>query len=141
MASETLASPDLLPADENATSSIHRSGHGTGDQACIDSTAGTGGQAFEFDATTAAPATALTEEALRFCCRLPEGMPIVLISVSDCCLFHDETNCGSTCLCLQSGGTTVPLERETVRFVDNFSAGTRGSASAESVRGRHPFPI
>lgn len=31
----------------------------------------------------------------------------------------------------QSGGTTVPLEHNTVRFVDNFSAGTRGSASAE----------
>lgn len=32
---------------------------------------------------------------------------------------------------VQSGGTTVPLEHNTVRFVDNFSAGTRGSASAE----------
>lgn len=30
-----------------------------------------------------------------------------------------------------SGGTTVPLENQTVRFVDNFSAGTRGSTSAE----------
>jgi len=30
-----------------------------------------------------------------------------------------------------SGGTTVPLETNTVRFVDNFSAGTRGSVSAE----------
>ncbi|KAH8337402.1 hypothetical protein KR059_009083 [Drosophila kikkawai] len=33
--------------------------------------------------------------------------------------------------CQYSGGTTVPLEHNTVRFVDNFSAGTRGSASAE----------
>lgn len=31
----------------------------------------------------------------------------------------------------QSGGTTVPLERNMVRFVDNFSAGTRGAASTE----------
>lgn len=31
----------------------------------------------------------------------------------------------------QSGGTTVPLEKNTVRFLDNFSAGTRGSISAE----------
>nr|CAG4641797.1 EOG090X085T [Eurycercus lamellatus] len=31
----------------------------------------------------------------------------------------------------KSGGTTVPLEQNTVRFIDNFSAGTRGSASAE----------
>jgi len=30
-----------------------------------------------------------------------------------------------------SGGTTVPLELNTVRFVDNFSSGARGSASAE----------
>ncbi|XP_046642161.1 phosphopantothenate--cysteine ligase-like [Daphnia pulicaria] len=32
---------------------------------------------------------------------------------------------------ITSGGTTVPLEKNTVRFIDNFSAGTRGSASAE----------
>lgn len=32
---------------------------------------------------------------------------------------------------ITSGGTTVPLERNTVRFIDNFSLGTRGSASAE----------
>ncbi|ORX38493.1 putative phosphopantothenate-cysteine ligase [Kockovaella imperatae] len=30
-----------------------------------------------------------------------------------------------------SGGTTVPLEANTVRFLDNFSAGTRGATSAE----------
>jgi len=32
---------------------------------------------------------------------------------------------------ITSGGTTVPLEQNTIRFIDNFSAGTRGSASAE----------
>ena len=30
-----------------------------------------------------------------------------------------------------SGGTTVPLERRTVRFLDNFSGGQRGARSAE----------
>lgn len=30
-----------------------------------------------------------------------------------------------------SGGTTVPLENNTVRFIDNFSAGKRGASSAE----------
>lgn len=30
-----------------------------------------------------------------------------------------------------SGGTTVPLERHCVRFIDNFSGGTRGALSAE----------
>ena len=33
--------------------------------------------------------------------------------------------------CVTSGGTTVPLERKCVRYVDNFSAGTRGALSAE----------
>ncbi|CDW56482.1 Phosphopantothenate cysteine ligase [Trichuris trichiura] len=32
---------------------------------------------------------------------------------------------------ITSGGTMVPLERNVVRFIENFSAGTRGSASAE----------
>ncbi|XDG07871.1 hypothetical protein ABKA04_007486 [Annulohypoxylon sp. FPYF3050] len=38
-----------------------------------------------------------------------------------------------------SGGTTVPLEKQTVRFIDNFSAGTRGATSAEYFleSGRH----
>lgn len=30
-----------------------------------------------------------------------------------------------------SGGTTVPLEQRAVRFIDNFSTGTRGAACAE----------
>ena len=30
-----------------------------------------------------------------------------------------------------SGGTTVPLEQNTVRFLDNFSTGSRGAASVE----------
>lgn len=54
---------------------------------------------------------------------------IVLITVSS-----SLGNWGYVCchlLFLQSGGTTVPLEHNTVRFVDNFSAGTRGAASAE----------
>ncbi|XP_044728312.1 phosphopantothenate--cysteine ligase [Chrysoperla carnea] len=38
---------------------------------------------------------------------------------------------GNKIALITSGGTTVPLEHNTVRFVDNFSAGTRGSASAE----------
>jgi phosphopantothenate-cysteine ligase len=34
-------------------------------------------------------------------------------------------------VCVTSGGTTVPLERNCVRFIDNFSAGTRGALSTE----------
>lgn len=36
---------------------------------------------------------------------------------------------------ITSGGTTVPLEKQTVRFIDNFSAGTRGATSAEYFLG------
>lgn len=32
---------------------------------------------------------------------------------------------------ITSGGTTVPLEQSTVRFIDNFSTGTRGALCAE----------
>jgi len=35
-------------------------------------------------------------------------------------------------VCITSGGTTVPLERNCVRFIDNFSRGNRGAFSAES---------
>lgn len=40
-------------------------------------------------------------------------------------------NSGRNIAVVTSGGTTVPLENNTVRFIDNFSAGTRGSISAE----------
>ena len=40
-------------------------------------------------------------------------------------------NCDSPIVLVTSGGTTVPLECNTVRFIDNFSTGKRGSASTE----------
>lgn len=43
--------------------------------------------------------------------------------------FHSKA--GRRVVLVTSGGTTVPLERQTVRFIDNFSAGTRGATSAE----------
>lgn len=40
---------------------------------------------------------------------------------------------------ITSGGTSVPLEENTVRSVENFSTGTRGSRSAEYfLKGGHP---
>lgn len=39
--------------------------------------------------------------------------------------------CKHTFILLTSGGTTVPLEVNTVRFIDNFSTGTRGASSTE----------
>lgn len=38
---------------------------------------------------------------------------------------------GRRLVLVTSGGTTVPLEKQVVRFIDNFSAGTRGATSAE----------
>ncbi|KAJ3416863.1 hypothetical protein HDV05_008448 [Chytridiales sp. JEL 0842] len=38
---------------------------------------------------------------------------------------------GRRIVLVTSGGTTVPLEAQTVRFIDNFSAGTRGATSTE----------
>lgn len=38
---------------------------------------------------------------------------------------------GTRIACVTSGGTTVPLETKTVRFIDNFSSGNRGAACTE----------
>lgn len=43
-----------------------------------------------------------------------------------------DANCDRRVVVVTSGGTTVPLERKTVRFIDNFSTGNRGAALAES---------
>ena len=45
--------------------------------------------------------------------------------------FHLENDPDQRIALVTSGGTTVPLENQTVRFIDNFSAGTRGATSAE----------
>ena len=59
---------------------------------------------------------------------------------------HDHQNILAGALfrpivCVTSGGTTVPLERHCVRFIDNFSGGTRGALSAENFLevSRHQF--
>lgn len=38
---------------------------------------------------------------------------------------------GQEIVLVTSGGTAVPLERQTVRFLDNFSTGNRGALSTE----------
>lgn len=43
--------------------------------------------------------------------------------------YHGELN--HDIVLVTSGGTKVPLESRTVRFIDNFSIGTRGSVSTE----------
>ena len=57
--------------------------------------------------------------------------------VDDCACFGDAKifSCfiqsGRPIALVTSGGTTVPLEKNTVRFIDNFSTGQRGAASVE----------
>ena len=38
---------------------------------------------------------------------------------------------GQEIVLVTSGGTAVPLEKHTVRFLDNFSTGNRGALSSE----------
>jgi phosphopantothenate-cysteine ligase len=40
-------------------------------------------------------------------------------------------NLGRPIVCVTSGGTAVPLEKKTVRLIENFSTGLRGSIIAE----------
>jgi phosphopantothenate---cysteine ligase (ATP) len=42
-----------------------------------------------------------------------------------------QVESGRRVVLVTSGGTQVPLEQQTVRYIDNFSAGTRGACSAE----------
>lgn len=51
-------------------------------------------------------------------------------SLADAFIQQHLASCRRVVL-ITSGGTTVPLENQTVRFIDNFSAGTRGATSAE----------
>ncbi|KAL4897537.1 DNA/pantothenate metabolism flavoprotein [Aspergillus ambiguus] len=44
---------------------------------------------------------------------------------------NDHVDANRRVVLVTSGGTTVPLENRTVRFIDNFSNGTRGATSAE----------
>ncbi len=43
--------------------------------------------------------------------------------------FQADKNC--KIICVTSGGTSVPLEKNTVRMIENFSTGSRGAISAE----------
>jgi len=43
----------------------------------------------------------------------------------------DAVRAGRPVVLITSGGTKVPLERNAVRFLDNFSTGTRGARLTE----------
>lgn len=58
----------------------------------------------------------------------PEYLDALIKETQDFVKFHQGKH---KIALVSSGGTTVPLENNTVRFIDNFSAGTRGATSAE----------
>lgn len=60
----------------------------------------------------------------------PSYLPQFEEKVAEFVKYHSEKT-GKNVALVTSGGTTVPLENNTVRFIDNFSAGTRGATSAE----------
>ena len=45
--------------------------------------------------------------------------------------FLKRGNDGNKVVLVTSGGTAVPLEKQTVRYLDNFSTGSRGALSTE----------
>ncbi|KAI9142915.1 DNA/pantothenate metabolism flavoprotein [Paraphysoderma sedebokerense] len=59
----------------------------------------------------------------------PKNLDEIAAKTKQFVKFHQNTN--RKLVLITSGGTTVPLENQTVRFIDNFSAGTRGATSAE----------
>ncbi|GFT14951.1 phosphopantothenate--cysteine ligase CAB2 [Trichonephila clavipes] len=59
----------------------------------------------------------------------PKGLLEIKTLISNFCNYHVSME--RNVVLVTSGGTSVPLEHSTVRFVDNFSAGTRGASSAE----------
>ena len=59
----------------------------------------------------------------------PTDLEKVSKVVQEFIAFQKESN--RRVVLVTSGGTTVPLESNTVRFLDNFSAGTRGAVSSE----------
>ena len=64
----------------------------------------------------------------------PKEFENVQKSVEEFCQFFDVNEASKSSVpivLITSGGTTIPFEQNMVRFIDNFSAGTRGSASAE----------
>lgn len=74
------------------------------------------------------------EKAVQFLSRLnkPNNLDQISERVLAFCQRHIDNGLpNSRFVLITSGGTSVPLERNTVRFIDNFSRGTRGASSAE----------
>ncbi|XP_028663526.1 phosphopantothenate--cysteine ligase isoform X1 [Erpetoichthys calabaricus] len=60
---------------------------------------------------------------------IPSQVESAATKMSEFVQFHSSA--GRRVVLVTSGGTKVPLESKTVRFLDNFSSGRRGACSAE----------
>ncbi|KAJ7998503.1 hypothetical protein DPEC_G00205600 [Dallia pectoralis] len=60
---------------------------------------------------------------------VPSHVEEVKVQMADFAGLHSAA--GRVVVLITSGGTKVPLESRTVRFLDNFSSGRRGASSAE----------
>ncbi|PRP89077.1 putative phosphopantothenoylcysteine synthetase [Planoprotostelium fungivorum] len=84
------------------------------------------------DAVAAAPYIVEEEVVKEFFTVAPSGLVQPEDTLDRVTQFvHDHVARGNRVVIITSGGTTVPLEKNTVRFLDNFSGGGRGSASVE----------
>ncbi|KAK0717107.1 phosphopantothenate-cysteine ligase-like protein [Lasiosphaeria miniovina] len=81
------------------------------------------------NSSAAAPAPATSEDQYFNTNPPPKDLDRHVALARDFINFHAAV--GRPLVLVTSGGTTVPLEKQTVRFIDNFSAGTRGATSAE----------
>lgn len=77
------------------------------------------------------PGAQLTDEEKYFKTHEPPGYLGDIKNQIDAFVEFHIQKTGKKVALVTSGGTTVPLENNTVRFIDNFSAGTRGATSAE----------
>lgn len=76
------------------------------------------------------PSNPSTPESAFFTANYP---PSTLTSLLDTAAAFIHAHPARRIALVTSGGTSIPLERHTVRFLDNFSAGTRGATSAEQL--------
>lgn len=79
--------------------------------------------------TEATPVATAAEDAYFSSNPPPKALPQHMAQAQAFIDFHAAAH--RRVVLITSGGTTVPLEKQTVRFIDNFSAGTRGATSAE----------
>ncbi|KAL1896474.1 Phosphopantothenate--cysteine ligase cab2 [Ceratocystis pirilliformis] len=80
---------------------------------------------------SATTSEAVAQEEDQYFSQNPPPRNLDAITAQAAAFIHEHANASRRVVLVTSGGTTVPLEKQTVRFIDNFSAGTRGATSAE----------